>query len=145
MRTKGGVGYIELAYANQNKISFATMKNKDGEFVRASSKATAAAGEAAAKEMEKSLVVSLWNQSGKEVYPIAGFVYVIVYKDLGVLKDEAKARALVGFLTWASTDGQKMAEQLDYAPLSDAVQKKVGEALGTLELDGKALKLVASK
>jgi phosphate transport system substrate-binding protein len=135
--TKGAIGYIELNYAIANKIPFALLQNKDGEFVKASPATVAAAGEGALANMKDSLAVNLWNQSGKETYPIAAFTYIIVYKDLGYLKDASKAKALIEFLTWATSDGQRLAEEMTYAPLSDGVQKKVKEAIGKLTLDGK--------
>jgi phosphate transport system substrate-binding protein len=135
--TPGAVAYVELAYAKENKLAFAQMKNKDGEFVKATPEATSLAGEAASKEMKDSLVAPLWNQPGKGVYPICGLVYVLVYQDLSYVKSAAKAKALVDFLSWATHDGQKLAAPLDYAPLNDAVQKKVADLLGTLALDGK--------
>jgi phosphate transport system substrate-binding protein len=143
--TPGAIGYVELAYANQNKLPFAIMKNKDGDFVKASPESTSLASEAAAKEMKSdSLVVPLWNQSGKDAYPICGLVYVLVYQDLSYVKEEAKAKALVDFLHWSTHEGQKMASSLDYAPLNEAVQKKVDDALSTLKWSGQTLRPVAS-
>ncbi|HYO07341.1 MAG TPA: phosphate ABC transporter substrate-binding protein PstS [Tepidisphaeraceae bacterium] len=140
-QTKGSIGYIELAYAVQNKIPFATMKNKDGKFVKASPESVSAAGEGALEQMSKGLAVNIWNQPGEKAYPISAFTYIIVYKDLGYLKDAAKAKAMVGFLNWATTQqgGQQLAASLDYAPLSEGVQKKVAEAIATLAWDGKPL------
>jgi phosphate transport system substrate-binding protein len=137
--TVGAIGYIELNYARANKIPFALMQNKDGKFIKASPETVAAAGEGALQHMTKSLAVSLLNQAGENAYPISSFVYVIVYKDLGYLKDEAKAKALVEYLTWATTEGQNIATEMDYAPLSAGVQKKVGEAIGTLTWSGKPM------
>ena len=137
--TPGAIAYVELAYAKQNKLAFADMKNKDGNFVAATPDATSKAGDAAAAQMTESLVVPLWNQPGKEVYPICGLVYVLVYEDLAYVKDEAKAKALVGFLSWATHDGQKMASELDYAPLNDAIQVKVAATLAKLSWGGKPL------
>ena len=142
--TPGAIGYIELAYANQNKISFALMKNHDGEFVKASPESTSAAGEGALKTMNKNLAASLWDQPGKGVYPIAGFTYVMVYSDLSFLKDESRGRALADFLLWATTDGQALAGKLDYAPLSAGVQAKVAEEIGRLSWSGSPIK-TASK
>jgi phosphate transport system substrate-binding protein len=138
-QTKGAVGYIELAYAIQNKIPFATLKNKDGKFVKASPETVSAAGEGALKQMDKSLAVNIWNQPGENAYPISAFTYIIVYKDLGYLKDENKAKALVGFLNWAATEGQGLAASLDYAPLSEGVRAKVQEAVATLQWSGRPL------
>lgn len=135
--TKGALAYVEIAYAHQNKISFALLKNKDGQFVTASAETVSAAGEGAVSQMGKTLAVNIWNQGGAKAYPIASFTYILVHKDLSYVKDPAKAKALVEFLKWATTDGQKLAADLDYAPLAPAVQAKVAEAIGTLSLDGK--------
>lgn len=135
--TKGGIGYIELAFAIQNKIPFALLKNKDGNFIKATAQSVAVAGAEAARNMKGSiLAVPLWNQAGKDVYPIAAFTYIIVYKDLNNLKSKEQAEALIGFLNWAASDGQKLASELDYAPLDPAVQKHVAEALKTVIYSG---------
>lgn len=130
--TPGAIGYIELAYAIQNNIPFALMKNADGKYVKASPQSTSAAGEAAAKAMDKNNAAPLWNQPGEEVYPVAGFTYVFVRKDLSVLQDKSKAEALANFLMWATHSGQGLATQLDYAPLSAAVQEVDARALQQL-------------
>lgn len=138
--TPGALGYIELNYATANKIPFALMQNRDGQFVKASPTTVAAAGEGAVEQMKGNLAVDIWNQPGANAYPIAAFTYIIVYKDLNYLKDQAKAKALVEFLTWATTGaGQRMAEEMDYAPLAGGVQKKVTEAVGGLTWGGKAV------
>jgi len=71
--------------------------------------------------------------------PIAAFTYIIVYKDLSYLKDEAKAKALVDFLKWATTDGESMAMGMTYAPLSEGVQKKVQETIASLHWSGRPI------
>ncbi|HEX4123596.1 MAG TPA: phosphate ABC transporter substrate-binding protein PstS [Tepidisphaeraceae bacterium] len=139
-QTKGAIGYIELAYAIDNSIPFALLKNKDGNFVKASPDTVSQAGEGALSHMNKSLAVPIWNQTGKDAYPIASFTYLIVYKDLSELKDPNKAKALADFLRWAVTDGEKTAPQLKYAPLSEGVAKKVMEQLDTLNYSGTPLK-----
>jgi len=134
--TPGAIGYIELAYALENKIPFATMKNADGKFVKASPKSTSAAGEQAAAQMDANNAAPLWNQHGANVYPIAGFTYVFVRSDLSYMHDKAKAQAVAAFLTWVIHDGQQFASQLDYAPLSAAVQTRAGQAIGRLNWSG---------
>ena len=135
--TPGALGYIELNFAIANKIPFAAVQNLDGQFVKASIESVAAAGEGAVKKMDKSLAVNIWNQPGAKAYPISAFTYFIVYKDLGYLKDQAKAKALVDFITWATTgDGQKTAPELTYAPLAPAVQSKVKDVVRTLTFNG---------
>jgi phosphate transport system substrate-binding protein len=141
-QTPGAIGYIELNYATSNKIPFAAMKNASGKFVKASAQSVSAAGEGAVEKMSSSLAVDIWNQPGEGAYPISAFTYVIVYKDLGYLRDENKAKALVAFLTWATGEGQTYAGEMDYAPLSDGVKKKVAAAIGSLSWNGQA---VASK
>ena len=143
--TPGAFGYIELAYAIQNKVPFAVMKNADGHFVKATPQSTSAAGEQAARAMDKNNAAALWNQHGSDVYPIAGFTYIFVRKDLSVLKDHTKAQSLAQFLTWVTRDGQQLASQLDYAPLSDAVQKRVAASLAQLNWSGSALLTSANR
>ncbi len=89
-QTRGAIGYIELAYAVQNKIPFALMKNKDGKFIKPSPESVAAAGDGAVGQMDTSLAVNIWNQSGEKAYPISAFTYIIVYKDLGYLKTKPR-------------------------------------------------------
>jgi phosphate transport system substrate-binding protein len=132
-QTNGAIGYVELNYALQNKLGFALLQNKDGNFVKASADTVAAAGEGAVDQMGKSLAVNIWNQSGKDAYPISAFTYMIVYKDLNYLKSPDKKQALVDFLKWAEHDGQQMAKEMDYAPLSPSVQKKVDAAIDSLK------------
>jgi phosphate transport system substrate-binding protein len=137
--TPGAIGYIELAYALQNKIPFAVMKNADGQFVKASPESTSAAGEQAAKQMDGNNAAPLWNQHGAGVYPIAGFTYVFVRKDLSYMRDKGKAQAVAGFLAWVTHDGQQFASSLDYAPLSGAVRAKAAHAIAELNWSGTTL------
>jgi phosphate transport system substrate-binding protein len=140
-QTKGGIGYVELAYALQNNLPFALMKNTSGQFVKADPESVSLAGESAAGRLQGHiLVASIWNQPGEKVYPISAFTYMIVYKDLGYLKDPERAKALADFLRWATSDGEKFAGQLNYAPLSEGVKKKVQAALGGLTWEGKPVK-----
>jgi phosphate transport system substrate-binding protein len=131
-QTPGAVGYVELAYAKQNKLPTAALKNHDGAFVVPSIASTSTA--AAGVEMPADFRVSITDARGKDAYPIASFTYILVYKDQ---KDAAKGEALVKFLWWATHDGQKSAPGLDYAPLPPAVVKKVEATLKALTVDGK--------
>jgi phosphate transport system substrate-binding protein len=134
----GGIGYIEQSYADQNKLSYGAVKNKNGKFIKSTPEAVSAAG-AGALEMMKGDVIAadIWNQPGDAAYPISGFVYVMVYKDLNNLKNQQQADALVGFLRWAVNDGQKVSPTLDYAPLASGVKQKVIEALSHLTYQSK--------
>ena len=138
-QTPGGLGYVEVNYATANKIPFALMKNQSGKFIKASADTISAAGEGAVQKMGKTLAVDIWSQPGENAYPISAFTYIIVYKDLGYLKDENKAKALRAFLTWATHDGQSYAKEMDYAPLSAGVQQKVEDAIGGLTWQGAAV------
>lgn len=140
-QTKGGIGYLELGPAAWNKIPFALLKNKDGNFVKPSPESAALAGRAAAEKMRGAILAApLLNQPGKEVYPISGFTYIIVYKDLNNLKSKEQAEALAGFLKWATAEGQRLAPEMGYAPLDPAVQAKVAEAIKCLTFKGQRLK-----
>ncbi len=136
----GAVGYVELAYAIQNKLTAAPLKNKAGVFVKASIESTTAAA-ANVEVSEDFRNSSVTNADGKGAYPIAGFTYVLVHKDQ---KDRAKGEALLHFLWWAVHDGQKMAAPLDYAPLPSPVVKKVETALKKLTIDGRPLHFAKS-
>ena len=140
-QTKGAIGYIELNYASANKISFGSVKNAAGKFVKASSDSISAAGAGAAGKFSGTVLASdIWNQPGESSYAISAFVYAIVYKDLSNLKSSNEATAMAGFLRWATTRGQTLASEMDYAPLAPDVQKKVAEALGTITYNGKSVK-----
>jgi phosphate transport system substrate-binding protein len=139
--TPGAIAYVESNYATQNKIAFALMKNASGKFVKASPATVSAAGKGAAAQMKPgALNVNLWNQQGDDVYPIAAFTYLIVYKDLNNLASAQKAQALVDYLSWATTHGQQMASEMDYAPLAPEVQKLVTKELASLSYKGQPVK-----
>jgi len=140
-QTKGAIGYIELNYALANKISFGSVKNYSGRFIKASAESVSAAGEGAVDSLKGSvLAADIWNQKGEGAYPISAFTYLIVYRDLENVKTAQEAEALGEFLRWATHDGQSIAGSLDYAPISKGVQSKVAEALDTLTFQGKPLR-----
>jgi phosphate transport system substrate-binding protein len=144
-QTPGAIGYIEENYADQNKIAYGSVQNKDGKFVKASPEAVSAAGAGAVEQLKgNQLTANIWNQSGADAYPIASFTYLLVYKDLNNVKSKEQAQALANFLWWATHDGQKLAPELDYAPLAPAVQQKVEAALSSLSYGGAEVKPVAS-
>lgn len=137
-QTQGAIGYIEVNYANQNHINFGAVKNKAGKFVKASTDSVSAAGAGAVADMKGNLLAAdIWNQGGDNSYPIAAFTYMIFYKDMNNLKTADEANNLMAFFTWATTDGQKFATELDYAPLAPAVQAKVKDALKMATFQGK--------
>ncbi len=119
--TPGAVGYVELAYAVQNKLPFASIRNKAGQFVAPSVESTTAAAAGSAARMPDDLRVSIVDAEGDGAYPIAGFTYVLLHAQQ---KDARKGKALVDFLGWALSDGQKLAGDLHYAALPAAVAEK---------------------
>ena len=128
--TKYSIGYVELAYATENKLAFADLKNKAGQFVTPSIASTSAAAAGAAKSMPKDYRVDLVNQPGKNAYPIAGFTWLLVYKNQA---DKIKGKALVDFLRWELAKGQKMAPALLYAPLPANVNAMVVKTISTIK------------
>ena len=138
-QNEGAIGYVELAYANQNKLPTATLKNHDGLWLKATLATTSAA--AAKMEMPEDYRVSITDQPGKDAYPIASFTYLLIYQDQ---QDAAKGEALLKFVWWAEHEGQKDAAALDYAPLPKSVVHKVEQTLKKMTVNGKAV-LASSK
>jgi len=138
-QTPGGVGYVELAYAKQNQLSVAQIKNRQGNFIEPSLQSTTAAVEAASNALSKDVRTPIVNSPGATAYPISGLTFLLVYRDQ---KDPAKGKALVDFIRWAMDEGQTYADDLSYAKLPDAVIKVNRATLGSLTSNGK--KLLAS-
>ncbi len=135
-QTPASVGYVELAYATQNKMAMATIRNREGSFVLPSLESTSDAAAGAANTMPADFRVSLVDAPGKNAYPICGLTWILVYKEQ---KDEAKGKALVAFLKWAMSDGQKMNAPLLYAPIPKSVVEKVDVTLKQIQYKGKSL------
>jgi phosphate transport system substrate-binding protein len=130
-QTPGSIGYVELIYALQNKISYGSVLNMDGEFVKASVASVTAAAASAASNMPADFRVSITNAPGKGVYPISSFTWLLLYQDP---KDKAQAKTMVDFVKWALKDGQKYCPDLGYAPLpANVVQLEMG-ALGKIKV-----------
>ncbi len=128
--TQYTIGYVELAYAFENKLPFATLRNTSGHWVVPSIKTTSAAAAGAAKHMPADYRISLVNQPGKDAYPIVGFTWLLVYENQ---KDKAVGKKLVEFLNWELKKGQKMASALLYAPLPENVVKMVEKTIKTIK------------
>ena len=122
---QGGIGYIELIYAVQNKIDYGSVKNAAGAFVKASLEGVTAAA-ASAKSMPADFRVSITNAPGKDAYPISSFTWLLIPEKS---KEAAKGKILADFLTWMVDDGQKMTADLTYAPLPGNVAEKVKGAI----------------
>lgn len=119
-QTPGALGYIELIYAIQNKMPFADVKNAAGKFVKASLESITAA--MATAEIPDDFRFSITNAPGEAAYPVCGATWLLVYEQQ---KDAAKGKKVVEFLKWAQKDGEKMAQDLDYAPLPESLQARV--------------------
>jgi phosphate transport system substrate-binding protein len=132
--TPGAIGYLELAYAMQNKLSVAAIQNKEGAFIKPTIDATSEA--AAGVQLPDDFRVSITNAAGKGSYPIASFTYLLIYKDQ---TNKEKGVALIDFLKWAVTDGEKFSAPLDYAPLPKPVVAKVLTKIDTLTVQGAKL------
>lgn len=117
-QTPGSIGYVELIYALQNKISYGSVQNAEGEFVRASPEAVTAAASGAAANMPMDFRVSITDAPGRGAYPISSFTWLLLNENPS---DTASARVMVDFVRWALTDGQQYAVELGYAPLPDRV------------------------
>ncbi|MGK9369640.1 phosphate ABC transporter substrate-binding protein PstS [Melioribacter sp. Ez-97] len=137
-QTKGAIGYVELAYAVKNKLSHVAIKNRAGNFIEANFKTVSAASDGAAKDMPDDLRAMITNADGKDSYPISGFTWLLIYKDM---KDSKKAEALVKFLRWALTKGESYAESLYYAPLPPSVVKLCMKKIDMLTVNGKPIKV----
>ena len=128
-QTPGALGYVELIYAVQNKMPYADVKNAAGEFVKPTLESVTAA--LATADIPDDFRFSMTNAPGKGAYPIAGATWLLVYQQQ---KDAAKGKKLVEFLKWSVTDGEKMAKDLQYAPLPESVQQRVLKRIGEIKI-----------
>ncbi len=128
----GGIGYVELAYAVQNKLSWVALKNKSGAFVEPSLDATTAAMEGV--DIPDSTEVMIVNSANPKAYPIAGMTWILAYQDQS---DKAKAQTLTSLLWWALHDGQKLSAELSYAALSPNAVAKAETLVKSIKVAGK--------
>jgi phosphate transport system substrate-binding protein len=130
-QTPGSIGYVELIYALQNKISYGSVQNMAGEFTRATTASVTAAAALASTKMPADFRVSITNAEGKGVYPVSSFTWLLLYENP---KDKAQAKVMVDFVKWMLADGQKFAADLGYAPLPEAVVKLEMTALARIKV-----------
>ncbi len=121
----GAIGYVELVYAVENKITYGSVKNAAGNFVKATLDSVTEAA-ATAPQMPADFRVSITNAPGKTAYPISSFTWLLIPEQA---KDPKKGKIIADFLTWMVNDGQKMTNQLSYAPLPANVAEKVKAAI----------------
>jgi phosphate transport system substrate-binding protein len=124
----GAIGYVELAYAVQNKMTYAEMKNAAGDFLYPTLETVSAA--LATAHIPDDFRFSMVNAPGENSYPIAGASWVLIYQHP---KSAERGQKLVSFLKWAITDGQKLSANLYYAPLPENVVQKELSLLGTVK------------
>ena len=131
------IGYVELAYAQQNKLPVALIKNSSGNFVEPSLEAVTAAAAEVVSTTPEDLRVSITNAGGSNAYPIASYTYILVYQDQ---KDPVKGKALVDFLWWGIHDGERFAQDLLYAPLPAEIVKRAETRINSITSGGKPLR-----
>jgi phosphate transport system substrate-binding protein len=124
----GTIAYVELAYAHQNKLPVAEIKNTAGFFISPSVKSVTEA--LATAKIPEDFRFSMVNSLGDKAYPIAGATWMLVYERQ---KDAAKGKKLVEFLNWALEKGEGMASTLDYAPLPPGLQARVLQRVKTIK------------
>jgi phosphate transport system substrate-binding protein len=123
-------GYVELIYAEQNKMSFGSVRNASGKFLRASTGGVTAAAAAAAKSMPADYRISITNAAGADSYPISSFTWLLIPTHS---TDPAKGKALADFLGWMLDHGEGEAAALTYAPLPKQVQDMVRKSIANVK------------
>ncbi len=135
--TPNTIGYVELAYAVQNKLPVAHIKNSSGNFVEPSIDGVTEAAAGSAANTPDDLRVSITNAAGPQAYPISSYTYILVYKDQ---KNAAKGKALVDFLWWGIHDGESFAKELQYAPLPADIVKRAEGKINSITSGGSPLR-----
>ena len=136
-RTVGAIGYVEYAYAKQNKLTYALLRNKDGQFVSPDSAAFRAAAANADWSKTQDFYLLLTDQPGKDSWPITGATFILLHKQQA--KPEV-AREVINFFDWAYLNGGKLADELDYVPMPENVVKLVKQSWQQIKgPDGKAV------
>ncbi|MGI8919820.1 MAG: phosphate ABC transporter substrate-binding protein PstS [Pyrinomonadaceae bacterium] len=136
-QTPNTIGYVELAYAIQNNLPVALLKNKAGDFVEPSFDAVTAAAAESLPATPDDLRVSITDAAGKGTYPISSYTYILVYKEQ---RDAVKGKALVDFLWWGIHDGEQFARGLNYAPLPAEIVKRTEAKINSIVAGGKPLR-----
>ncbi len=136
-QTPGSIGYVELAYAKQNGMSFATIQNKSGKWIVPSIESTTASANI---DIPADGKVSLTNTDAKNGYPIAGFTWILVYKEQNYGgRSLNKATEMMKMIKWMTHDAQKYCEPLNYAPLPKAAVKVAESIIKTVTYNGKSI------
>src|SRR5918999_1580040 len=132
-QTPGAIGYVELAYATQNRLPTAAIKNAAGNFAQPSIESTRAAMASVAGRLppDTDYRISIVNPPGADAYPIASLTWLLVYEQQA---DPAKGRTLRDFLKWALTEGESQAAALEYAPLPQDMANRLVQRLDSLKI-----------
>jgi phosphate transport system substrate-binding protein len=136
-QTTGSVGYVEQSYALEHKFTYASVKNKAGNYVEPTLASTSAAAEGV--EVPANLGIKIKNPTAPTAYPITSQTFVVVYKDMckaGVPGGESAAKGVVKFLEYGLGSGQSILSQADYAALPAAILTKSKEAVTALQCNG---------
>jgi phosphate transport system substrate-binding protein len=129
-QTPNAIGYVELVYAAQNKLPYAEIKNRAGNFVSPTLESVTAAAAATAAKMPEDFRVSITDPPAADAYPIASFTWLLVPSRIG---DADKGKAIVDFLGWMLAEGQTYTKPLGYAPLPDAVAEMEKKAIAKVQ------------
>ncbi len=121
-RIDGAIGYVEYAYAKQNKMAVVLVKNREGEYVAPNAKAFQAAAAGADWKAAPGMYLILTDAPGKGAWPIAGATFILMHK---VQEKPENGREVLKFFNWAYDKGDAMAEKLDYVPMPDSVVKLI--------------------
>ncbi len=136
-QTPNTLGYVEVAFAMENNLPSALIKNKAGKYVEPKIENVTAAAAASAGNMPEDLRFKITDADGDKSYPISSYTYMLVYQDQ---KDAVKGKALVDYIWWATHEGQQFAAPLHYAPLPSQVVGLVEKKIETITSGGKVLR-----
>lgn len=129
-QVKNSIGYVEYAYALQNKMAYTLLQNREGEFVKPNSESFQAAAAGAKWEQAPGFYEILTDEPGKTSWPIAGATFILMHKEQA---DPAKAKEVLDFFHWAYNNGGKMAQELDYVPMPEKVVKLIEASWGQIK------------
>jgi len=121
-RIQGSIGYVEYAYVLQNRMTYALVKNREGSFVAPSARAFQAAAAGADWKAAPGMYLILTDAPGKDAWPIAGATFILMHK---TQERPQSARQVLKFFDWAFTQGDRLAEELDYVPMPDPVVRLI--------------------
>jgi len=130
------IGYVELAYAKQNNLPVALVKNAAGNFMEPTIEAVTAAAADSVALTPEDLRVSIVNSQGAQSYPISSYTYILVYREQ---RDAVKGKALADFLWWGIHDGESFASSLQYAPLPAEIVRRAEAKINSIVSNGKPL------